>query len=107
MSVPDPKVIPKKNWGAFKNLFVRGYIKIKTAITNEIWTVVFGTNSKRLKQEDANMKKNIHAPFRLTSPLAMGLFFVLETNLSNLWSLISLITQPQDLARIAPANTIR
>ena len=24
IKVPDPKVSPKKNWGAFINLFVRG-----------------------------------------------------------------------------------
>ena len=47
-------------------------------------TVIFGTNIRRLKHEDANMEKNIHAPLRLISPEANGLSFVLETNLSNL-----------------------
>lgn len=80
---------------------------IKTAIIIEIYKVILGTNIKRPKHAAAVKKKNIHASFRLISPEARGLSFVLATNLSNLWSLISLITQPQDLTKIEPIRTIR
>ena len=80
---------------------------MKAAITIEIYNVIFGTKIKRLKHRPAVKKKNNQASFRVISPVTRGLSFVLATNLSNLWSLISFITQPQDLTKIEPVKTIR
>ena len=57
---------------------------IKTAIIIEIYKVILGTNIKRPKHAAAVKKKNTQASFRLISPEARGLSFVLATNLSNL-----------------------
>ena len=107
ISDPDPNVIPKINWGALKNLFVNGYNIINSAKNKEILTVSVLVNISKETDKMLNIIKNDHASIIEIEPFASGLFRVLSTCLSIFESLISFITQPQDLTKIDPIITIK
>ena len=69
--------------------------------------VRYGVNVRRYKEHKPRKIKNNQASFKLIAPFAIGLLAVRLTNLSSLWSLISLIIQPHDLTNTAPIKTIR
>ena len=76
--------MPKTNCGALINLLAIGYIAIRRAHKAEIFKVKEGVKKSKLNDKKLRNKKNNQASSKLTSPVAMGLFAVLFTSLSNL-----------------------
>ena len=76
--------MPKTNWGALINLLAIGYTAIRRANDAEIFKVKEGVKISKHNDKKLRNIKNNQASGKLTSPVAMGLFAVLFTNLSNL-----------------------
>ena len=102
IGMPPEKVIPKINWGRFKNLFEKGYRTIKNIKTKEIYKDNKLSCDKRTRAKLIKKKVKSRASFDETFPAAIGLDTVLCTFASISLSIKSLITQPADLITNAP-----
>ena len=99
---PHENTKPKKNWGYLVNLFESGYNTINGKEIIAKIKLLKGSKN-RIKHENINITVNpINASFIDTSPLAIGLFFVLSTLASISLSHKSFTTQPAPLIKIAP-----
>ena len=84
MRHPDPKVMPKKNWGAKKNLLVKGYKMMNIAKKIEIFMVNGFVNISKIIDANPNMIKSTQASRIEIVPDANGLLAVRVTSLSIL-----------------------